>query len=158
MTGAAVALRPVGPADLDVLASIEVMAFAGRAWSRRMIADELASADRFAEAAVVDGQLVGYAVTWLNGEVADLQRLVVVPEHRRQGVARALLRSARAIAEAAGANRLLLEVASTNDAALACYVAEGFAQIDRRPRYYPDGSDALVLRAPLGPSCGGSRR
>jgi ribosomal protein S18 acetylase RimI-like enzyme len=51
---------------------------------------------------------------------------------------------------------MLLEVSAGNAAALAFYAAAGFVQIDRRPRYYRDGSDAIVLRATLGSTaCGG---
>ena len=30
----------------------------------------------------------------------------------------------------------------------------GFVEIDRRPRYYADGTTAVVLRLPLGRGCG----
>jgi ribosomal protein S18 acetylase RimI-like enzyme len=40
---------------------------------------------------------------------------------------------------------MLLEVSALNDGALAFYAAEGWAQLDRRPGYYRDGSDARVL-------------
>ena len=32
---------------------------------------------------------------------------------------------------------------------MAFYAAHGFTEIDRRPRYYRDGSDALVLQRDL---------
>jgi len=44
-----------------------------------------------------------------------------------------------------GARRLLLEVSAENEVALRFYATAGFAEIDRRRRYYRDGSDALVL-------------
>ena len=50
---------------------------------------------------------------------------------------------------------MLLEVSSANRAALEFYVRQGFSQIDLRPRYYRDGSDALVLRRALTRGCGG---
>jgi ribosomal protein S18 acetylase RimI-like enzyme len=49
----------------------------------------------------------------------------------------------------AGATQVLLEVSSTNHAALAFYAAEGFTTLDRRRRYYRDGSDAVVMRRPV---------
>jgi ribosomal-protein-alanine N-acetyltransferase len=54
-------------------------------------------------------------------------------------------------AAAAGAARMLLEVAEDNAAARALYAAAGFAPAGRRPRYYPDGRDALLLAAILPP-------
>ena len=49
------------------------------------------------------------------------------------------------VAKLLGATRILLEVSADNAGALAFYEAEGFAEIDRRRRYYRDGSDAVVL-------------
>jgi ribosomal-protein-alanine N-acetyltransferase len=44
---------------------------------------------------------------------------------------------------------MLLEVSERNEAAVAFYTAHGFSRIDVRPRYYRDGSDALVLHRTL---------
>jgi ribosomal-protein-alanine N-acetyltransferase len=48
-----------------------------------------------------------------------------------------------------GAQRLLLEVAEAYEGAGAFYAAHGSVELDRRRRYYRDGSDALVLRLPV---------
>ena len=43
---------------------------------------------------------------------------------------------------------MFLEVRPTNEAATALYLAAGFTQVGRRPRYYPAGDgreDALVM-------------
>ncbi len=58
-----------------------------------------------------------------------------------------------ALAAGAGAAVMLLEVAADNSAAAALYARAGFGQAGRRPRYYPDGTDALLLRVELSP-CG----
>lgn len=77
---------------------------------------------------------------------AEILTLAVAPEARRQGRARALLAEAAAVAAAAGARALFLEVSEANAAARALYESSGFVLAGRRRRYYPDGSDALVLR------------
>ena len=41
-----------------------------------------------------------------------------------------------------------------NADALAFYADRGFVEIDRRPRYYRDGTTAVVLRLPLVKGCG----
>jgi ribosomal protein S18 acetylase RimI-like enzyme len=49
-----------------------------------------------------------------------------------------------------GAERMMLEVADTNEPALAFYAASGFAEIARRRNYYSQGVDAVVMElAPL---------
>ncbi|WP_254453743.1 hypothetical protein [Siccirubricoccus sp. G192] len=54
-----------------------------------------------------------------------------------------------AAARARGAAAMFLEVAAGNPAALALYRGLGFDRVGQRRRYYPDGSDALVLRRDL---------
>jgi len=78
-------------------------------------------------------------------DVAELQRIATAPGARRTGVATALLAAVDAHAAAGGADRLLLEVRDNNVGALAFYIGAGFVEIARRPRYYRDGTDAVVL-------------
>jgi ribosomal-protein-alanine N-acetyltransferase len=59
------------------------------------------------------------------------------------------MRAAMADARAAGAAAMFLEVAESNAAARALYGGLGFAPVGRRPRYYENGEDALVLRRAL---------
>jgi ribosomal-protein-alanine N-acetyltransferase len=95
-------------------------------------------------------------VTLAAGDVVDLQRIAVHPGHQRQGLARLLLDAAVAAGKAARADRMLLEVSAANSAALAFYATAGFVEIDRRRRYYRDGTDAVVMRLPLAAAaCGG---
>jgi [ribosomal protein S18]-alanine N-acetyltransferase len=147
-----VEVRRAAPADVAAIHALEQEFFGVDAWSRASLEQELFGDGRRSLVAVdaVDAERVlGYALTWTTGEVTDLQRVVVAPAARRRGVGRRLVR--RLVDEAArhGALRLLLEVSAANDAALACYRALGLAEIDRRPAYYGDGSDALVLQLDL---------
>ena len=61
------------------------------------------------------------------------------------------------MAERRPPDRMLIEVRADNADALAFYAAKDFVEIDRRPRYYSDGSDAVILRRSLGLGCGGRR-
>lgn len=85
-----------------------------------------------------------------EGEVLTL---AVRPEARRHGLGADLVRRGVASAAELGADRVFLEVADDNVAALALYARCGFEQVGRRPRYYarPDGSaqDALLLALDL---------
>jgi ribosomal-protein-alanine N-acetyltransferase len=136
--------------DLAAITELERMLFAGEAWDREAVASELAGPGRTVLVATdEEAAVVGYAVVMVLGEVADLLRLGVRRDHRRRGLAKALLAEALATARGGGAERLLLEVGVDNEAALAFYRACGFAELDRRPRYFRDGTDALVLGLPL---------
>jgi ribosomal-protein-alanine N-acetyltransferase len=65
-------------------------------------------------------------------------------------VATALLQAAMRQAAARQAEVMFLEVAESNAAAQALYMAAGFAEVGRRRHYYSDGTDALVLSRRLG--------
>ena len=150
-------LREANAEDLGVVVSLERELFGVDAWSDASVLEELTGPRRHSVLACDhDGSVLGYAVTSLTGDVADLQRIAVAPAHRRRGVAHGLLEEARRAARVGGADHMLLEVGASNKAALAFYACEGFIQIDRRPRYYHDGGDALVLQVGLvAPAQGG---
>jgi ribosomal-protein-alanine N-acetyltransferase len=84
----------------------------------------------------------------LAGE-AEVLTLAVLPAARRRGLGRALLLGAMGAAAALGAADLYLEVAETNEAALALYRGAGGQMVGRRRAYYPDGGDACVYRITL---------
>ena len=91
----------------------------------------------------------GFVLARVAADEAEILTLAVAPAARQQGHGGALLAGAMAAAAAQGAGTMFLEVAEHNAAARALYAAAGFAEAGRRRRYYPDGSDALVLRVGL---------
>jgi len=138
----AVTLRAATVDDAAEVHALEVRMFVGDAWTERSVREELTGARRTAVVACSGSAVVGYVVTAAAGEVVDLQRIAVHPDHRRRGLARRLLTAA---VQEAGAGPMLLEVSADNLAALDFYAAEGFTAIGRRARYYRDGSDAVVM-------------
>ena len=143
-------LRTATPDDAPGIAALDKVLFDVEAWSLPSVVGEISGEGRFAVVAVSDGELLGYAMTMRADEVVDLHRIGVLPSEQRKGIAHRLLAAALDQARADGGHLMLLEVSSTNKAALAFYAAEGFVEIDRRRRYYRDGSDGLVLRKSLG--------
>ncbi len=133
--------------DVEAVAALDRALFADDGWSDDQVRQELVGDHR--QAWVEGDPLQGYVVTMLVGDVADLQRIAVHPDHRRNGLARALLAEAVASAREGGADRMLLEVSAANSAALAFYASTGFAEISRRRRYYRDGTDAVVMQRRL---------
>jgi ribosomal-protein-alanine N-acetyltransferase len=94
----------------------------------------------------------GMILARIAADEMEVLTIAVVPPARRQGIGRKLLDTALAWAGSQGARAALLEVAVGNSAALALYQRVGFSPVGRRPRYYPDGGDALILRRPLIPA------
>ncbi len=145
-------IRPASPDDADAIVAIEQEAFGADAWSPALVDVELIAPGRVVLAAVQDDMLVGYASAAVVADVADLTRIAVTPARRREGTARALLGSLLHEAKDRGAERMMLEVADTNEAALGLYVRSGFVEVARRRNYYGSGVDAVVMElAPIGP-------
>jgi len=152
VTSAAAGVRPATAADLAAVVRLEREGLGVDAWSEGLIAEGIAGALPTISylVAEVDGRVVGHAVASVVADLAELQRIAVDPAHRRTGLASALLDAVVALARDGGAERVLLEVREDNAGALAFYAARGFAEIDRRPRYYRDGTTAVVMQRELG--------
>ncbi len=128
------------PPHAAALAAIHAAAFpAESAWSEAAMAGVLAMPGSFGFLDPHGGMILARAVA---GE-AEVLTLAVAPERQRQGHGAALLERAFA---AVPPMPWYLEVAADNAAALALYAAAGFIACGHRRRYYPDGTDALILR------------
>lgn len=141
-------VRPADARDVAVIADLETSIFGPDAWSGAQVADEAAAPGHVLLVAERDGVLVGYGCVAIAGDVADLLRIAVSPGFRRVGVASEILLALRGLV--LDAERMLLEVASSNGGAQAFYAAHGYAEISRRRRYYASGDDAVVMAHPLG--------
>ena len=73
----------------------------------------------------------------------------VLPKQQRSGVGSLLLKAAEGRLREAGCKFVRLETAVNNTSALSFYKRHGYFLVRTLRRYYPDGSDALVLRKEL---------
>ena len=135
------------PADAAAVAALEEVCLGRDAWSEALVRDGIEGGVPTVHHLVAREQqeVVAYAVVSLAGDVAELQRIGVSPPHRRSGLASRLLEEVVSVAADQGAERVVLEVRDDNPGALAFYAARGFVEIDRRPRYYRDGTAAVVM-------------
>lgn len=142
-------IRAAEPRDVDAVEALELEGLGRDAWSRALIDEGVAGLLPTTSYVVAqDGDaVVGYAAVSVVPDVAELQRITVATSHRRRGLARDLL--AEVVRRCAGAERLLLEVREDNAEARAFYAAQGFTELARRPGYYRDGADAVVLEMML---------
>lgn len=137
------AIRRLSYADLPSVISIERRSFS-TPWSLAMFVLELSKPDGICLAAEDENGLVGYLVCARYDQVWHLMNVAVVPEHRRRGIATALIGGL--FAEAGSGARYTLEVRISNLAAIAMYEGFGFRSAGRRRRYYHDnGEDALIM-------------
>jgi len=137
-------------ADLGTVSAIEEAIYP-YPWSRGNFSDSLAAGYHcwIVECA---GEVAGYAVVMVAADEAHLLNLSVAARWQRRGIGREALRFALKLARECGAEKILLEVRPSNDAAIALYGSAGFAEIARRRGYYPAGDareDAVVMHLAL---------
>ncbi|MET0695445.1 MAG: N-acetyltransferase [Propionibacteriaceae bacterium] len=132
--------------DLDAILTLERSGFAeSEQWSRRSWQGELLGERRTILVARAH-HLLGVICLQTVGPACDLQRLVVSPRARRQGVGSALVRAGIEAVRHLGADTIMLEVGWENDAAIALYQKLGFEQRAAREDYYGPGQHALILK------------
>lgn len=133
-------------AHAALLAEIHAAAFpAPDVWSRDVMSLQLDLPTTFGLIHAAGGFILGRVTV----DEAEVLTIAVIPAQRRAGLGARLLRAAMDHAARAWATTMFLEVAVTNQPARALYEAHGFVRVGLRRHYYSDGTDALVLRAPL---------
>lgn len=132
--------------DIPRVHHIEGECFPNDCWSVDQFWRELAGETREYVVAELEGTVVGYAGISTIASDSDLQTLAVAPHAQGTGVGAQLMTAALDTAVDAGATSMILEVRADNVRAQGLYLRSGFETIATRRRYYPDGSDALIMR------------
>lgn len=149
----AVSYGPLVADDAMRCAELERVLFAGDGpWPATAFLGEIGSRHTTCVAAREQGRLVGYAVLAALGSDGDrefeVHTIGVDPAVQGRGVGRALLQLLLEVADAEHA-RVILDVRTDNEPALALYRAHGFEVVGLRPRYYrPSGADAHLMTRP----------
>jgi ribosomal-protein-alanine N-acetyltransferase len=139
-------ILPATQAHVPALTAIHAASFSAREqWGTDTISLQLGLPGGFGLMHLGGGMVLARVMA----DESEILTLAVMPERRRDGLGRALLLAAMAWATEQGARAMFLEVAVANLAAQALYRQAGFIEVGRRPNYYPDGGDALVMRADL---------
>lgn len=107
--------------------------------------------EQFKEAWIYEeqGKPAGYVVIKTVEDEAHLLNLMVRVDLRRAGRGQKMLKEAISLALARGARYMVLDVDPENAPAVALYQKSGFAVLELRPRAYPRGEDAIIMRKEL---------
>lgn len=151
-------LREMTLEDVPAVVELENRLFPHDAWPEHFFTEELAQTEAAVGAqrstrrywvAVQQEEsgesVIGYAGMMCVLPLADVQTIAVAPEAQGQGLGAQLLAEIETEARRRGAESLLLEVRADNPGAQRLYLRTGFEEIRRRPGYYPDGEDALIM-------------
>ncbi len=143
--------REANSLDIPVLVSLDKALFPYSPWSSGQYREEItAPTRRFIVALDTSFSIIGYAGVFApGGAEADILTVGVVPQHRGQGIARALMARITDWAKSQGSTAMMLEVKTDNVEAISLYESLGYSQLNVRKDYFGKGLDALVMRKDL---------
>jgi ribosomal-protein-alanine N-acetyltransferase len=151
---AALAADAVGWQILDIALSSPYAA--SEAATLRFVSDAFSVAGKALILAMHNDVVLGYLELRFALEDAEIDFVAVAPEFRRWGIGKHLVSNAVQHAIAKGGRRVLLEVAESNEAAIALYAQLMFVEIARRKRYYKGKEDALIMERKINAGSAGS--
>lgn len=143
-------IRTMTAAEVSQVARLEKICFPDP-WSERSVASELDNALSLWLVAMEGEQLAGYVGSQTVMGETDMMNIAVDPDHRRKGIAKALVEALVAELKARESHCLTLEVRASNEPAKALYETLGFFQVGLRKNYYRNPKeDALIMRKNFG--------
>ena len=129
------------------VAELEKICFGTEAWSEKSVASELSNPLSLWLVAMEEDTVAGYVGSQTVMDETDMMNVAVHPDHRRKGIAEALVLSLAEALKEKGSHCLTLEVRASNAPAIGLYEKLGFRQIGLRKNYYRNPKeDALILR------------
>ncbi len=138
-------LRDMTEADLDAVLRIEREVHA-HPWTLGNFSDALRS-KYMCKVFEERNEMLGYAALLLAVDEAELLDIAIASRYQHQGYGRKLLEEMMALARFHGMQRVVLEVRTSNLAAITLYRKAGFAVIGLRRDYYPavNGREDAIL-------------
>ncbi len=135
--------------DAAAVAAVHAASFQ-RGWGEDEFHRLLADRNVVAHRSTVGGKLIGFILSRLAADEAEILSVAVAPNWRGRGCSRPLLDLHLRRLAGLGARAVFLEVGEHNAPACRLYRRAGFYEVGRRQGYYDGGATALVLRRDLG--------
>lgn len=138
-------LREALPGDVERIEALERECFS-LPWSREIIENQLISESTVMLTALSDGDFAGYMGMMFVPPEGYVTNVCTATNHRRSGVASALIDEMCRRGRALGLESLTLEVRESNAPARALYEGKGFQTLGKRPGYYErPREDAIIM-------------
>lgn len=142
-------IRRFKPSDLPSILKIEKISFGPDAWPPKLFREYAEAWPKLFLVAAAGRRIVGYSITCIVRQAAELASIAVLPEFRGRGVATSLLKAAINKVRREGIAAMWLMVRPDNKTAASLYKKLGFVRTSRVSRYYEDGSPGTRMRAVL---------
>jgi [ribosomal protein S18]-alanine N-acetyltransferase len=138
--------------DAAAIAALHAASFR-RGWSEQEVEGLLTDRAVIAQRAMTGSKLVGFVMSRLAADEAEILSIAVARSSQGRGLARKLLNLHMGRLAGLGTRAVFLEVDEHNAPAIKLYGRAGFQEVSRRPNYYPGAAGkaaaALVLRRDL---------
>ncbi len=141
---AGITIQLAAEKDVPAIHKLEEAAFPAP-WRREFFLSELDASGRFNLVARHGGLVIGYLFAMWFFDEMHVNKIAVAESERRKGIAQALMDRCIEFAIAHAIRTISLEVRKSNHGAQSFYKQLDFMATYRRPRYYPDGEDAVVM-------------
>lgn len=136
---------PLQERHLEALAKMEEEIFS-QPWSLRSFEELLTRSYCHYFVAEKEGLPVGIAGMVVLGDEADIDKVMVDPNYRNQGIAADILDTLFSKGEELGVHSYTLEVRKSNASAIHLYEKKGFVSQGIRPRFYEKPvEDAVIM-------------
>lgn len=138
-------IRDAAVTDIDRLEELEKECFS-LPWTREQLISQLPDDMHVFLIAELGGMAVGYVGMMHVVDEGYISNVAVAPEHRRRGIADALIAALITRCEALSLAFVTLEVRRGNAPAIALYEKHGFVPVGERRDYYElPREDALLM-------------
>ncbi|MGN1018068.1 MAG: ribosomal protein S18-alanine N-acetyltransferase [Oscillospiraceae bacterium] len=115
-------------------------------WSRQALISQLPDEMHMFIAAIGDdGQVLGYVGMMYVLDEGYISNVAVSPEHRRLGIADALINALIDRANEKDLSFVTLEVRKSNVPAIELYIKNGFSEVGLRKNYYTKPTEDAIL-------------
>ena len=147
---AEIIVRELKVEDSAAVAEMEQQIFSD-SWSEKSVMETVQQKQSVCFAAEKAGHLLGYLLAYHAADEAEIARIAVQKEARRQGAAGKLMQALEHYCEEHKMEKLLLDVRESNEAARSFYTKNGFVEDGIRQGFYVNPSeDAVLMSRQLG--------
>ena len=147
---AEIIVRELKVEDSAAVAEMEQQIFSDP-WSEKSVMETVQQKQSVCFAAEKAGHLLGYLLAYHAADEAEIARIAVQKEARRQGAAGKLMQALEHYCEEHKMKKLLLDVRESNEAARSFYTKNGFVEDGIRQGFYTNPSeDAVLMSRQLG--------
>ena len=118
-------------------------------WNADVLEKELENPHSTYIVAISNGKVVGYAGLWQPIDEGHITNIVTKKDERKNGIATKMLEELIQIAKNRKLNCVTLEVNVHNECAISLYKKFEFKEVGKRPKYYNNIDDALIMTKTL---------